>query len=90
MQYRHCQIQSPNSLGKRIINRLLCHTTTPLQQLLQISDVCRPFGSDGSFRKWPITAAYNKDTIKMTAVSRTFKSEVAITAAYDSGSLAKQ
>ncbi|GKA17412.1 hypothetical protein Tco_0697249 [Tanacetum coccineum] len=48
------------------------------------------YDSDGSFRKWPITAAYNKDTVKMTAVSRTFESEVAITAAYDSGSLAKQ
>ncbi|GKC08701.1 hypothetical protein Tco_1000311 [Tanacetum coccineum] len=62
----------------------------PLPKVLQISDVCRPFGSDGSFRNWHITAAYNKDTIKMADVSRTFESEVAITAAYDSGSLAKQ
>ncbi|GJV20322.1 hypothetical protein Tco_1369342 [Tanacetum coccineum] len=53
-------------------------------------DVCHPFGSDGSFRKWPIKAAYNKDTVKMKAMSRTFGSDGAITAAYDKGSLAKQ
>ncbi|GKA16666.1 ADP-ribosylation factor-like protein isoform X2 [Tanacetum coccineum] len=46
-------------------------------------DVCHPFGSDGSFRKWPIMAAYNKDTVKMTIVSRTFGSDRAITAAYE-------
>ncbi|GJY74835.1 hypothetical protein Tco_0479266 [Tanacetum coccineum] len=62
-----------------------------------MEDVCHPFGSDGSFRKWPITAAYNKgvkfvvaDTVKMTVVSRTFGSDGAIMAAYDKGSLAKQ
>ncbi|GKC82952.1 hypothetical protein Tco_1138669 [Tanacetum coccineum] len=55
-----------------------------------VEDVCRPFGSDGSFRNWHITAAYNKDTIKMADVSRTFGSDRAITAAYDKGSLAKQ
>ncbi|GJS64171.1 hypothetical protein Tco_0678735 [Tanacetum coccineum] len=53
-------------------------------------DVCHPFGSDGSFRKWPITTAYNKDTVKMTAVSRTFGSDGAITAAYDKGTDIKE
>ncbi|GKE07692.1 hypothetical protein Tco_1411243 [Tanacetum coccineum] len=56
-------------------------------------DVSHPFGSDGSLRKLPIMAAYNKAmkfvvavTVKMIAVSHTFGSDGAITAAYDRGS----
>nr|GEX36319.1 hypothetical protein [Tanacetum cinerariifolium] len=48
-------------------------------------DMCNPFGSERSFRKWPIMAAYNKDTVKMTAVSHTLGSDGDITAAYDKG-----
>ncbi|GKC97498.1 hypothetical protein Tco_1167773 [Tanacetum coccineum] len=65
-----------------------------------VEDVCRPFGSDGSFRNWAYRDCVQQrkttvkfvvaDTIKMAVVSRTFGSDRAITAAYDKGSLAKQ